>query len=95
MNFSVYELPNQFQVGLFEEYSKLFNKCIFSLQVAQERICDDELIMVRSPKQRTAASIILRGPNGKLYFSIPIHIVYISKSYIIFLFPHCVLYFKI
>merc|ERR1712166_1342601 len=32
-------------------------------EVAQERICDDELIMVRSPKQRTAASIILRGPN--------------------------------
>ena len=38
------------------------------IQVAQERICDDELIMVRSPKQRTAASIILRGPNGKLFF---------------------------
>jgi len=32
-------------------------------QVAQERICDDELIMVRGTKARTAASIILRGPN--------------------------------
>merc|ERR1712004_838033 len=32
-------------------------------EVAQERICDDELILVKGPKQRTAASIILRGPN--------------------------------
>ncbi len=31
--------------------------------VAQERICDDELIIIRGPKARTAASIILRGPN--------------------------------
>jgi len=32
-------------------------------EVSQERICDDELILVKGPKQRTAASIILRGPN--------------------------------
>jgi len=32
-------------------------------EVVQERICDDELILVKGPKQRTAASIILRGPN--------------------------------
>jgi len=32
-------------------------------EVCQERICDDELILVKGPKQRTAASIILRGPN--------------------------------
>jgi len=32
-------------------------------EVAQERICDDELILVKGPKARTAASIILRGPN--------------------------------
>merc|ERR1711990_1073963 len=32
-------------------------------EVAQERICDDELIMVKGTKARTAASIILRGPN--------------------------------
>ncbi len=31
--------------------------------VAQERISDDELIVVRGPKARSAASIILRGPN--------------------------------
>merc|ERR1712045_1084351 len=31
--------------------------------VCQERICDDELIMVKGTKARTAASIILRGPN--------------------------------
>jgi hypothetical protein len=28
--------------------------------VAQERVCDDELIIVRGTKHRTAASIILR-----------------------------------
>lgn len=33
-------------------------------EVAQERICDDELIIVKSPKARTASSIILRGPNN-------------------------------
>ncbi|XP_062535765.1 T-complex protein 1 subunit alpha [Armigeres subalbatus] len=32
-------------------------------EVVQEFICDDELIMIRGPKARTAASIILRGPN--------------------------------
>merc|ERR1719384_2243327 len=32
-------------------------------EVGQERICDDELILVKGPKSRTAASIILRGPN--------------------------------
>jgi len=32
-------------------------------EVMQERICDDELILIKEPKVRTAASIILRGPN--------------------------------
>lgn len=32
-------------------------------EVAQERICDDELILIKGPKARAAASIILRGPN--------------------------------
>jgi len=32
-------------------------------EVAQEVISDDELIIIRNPKARTAASIILRGPN--------------------------------
>lgn len=32
-------------------------------EVLQERICDDELILIKEPKARTAASIILRGPN--------------------------------
>lgn len=32
-------------------------------EVVQERISDDELIIIKTPKQRTAASIILRGPN--------------------------------
>ncbi|ERL85043.1 hypothetical protein D910_02466 [Dendroctonus ponderosae] len=32
-------------------------------EVVQERISDDELIIIKNPKQRTAASIILRGPN--------------------------------
>jgi T-complex protein 1 subunit alpha len=32
-------------------------------EVVQERICDDELILVKEPKVRTAASILLRGPN--------------------------------
>jgi len=32
-------------------------------EVAQERICDDELILIKSPKARSAASIILRGAN--------------------------------
>ncbi|KAJ8985326.1 hypothetical protein NQ317_008356 [Molorchus minor] len=32
-------------------------------EVVQERISDDELIVIKGPKARTAASIILRGPN--------------------------------
>ncbi|XP_013099907.1 T-complex protein 1 subunit alpha [Stomoxys calcitrans] len=32
-------------------------------EVAQERICDDELILIKGTKARAAASIILRGPN--------------------------------
>lgn len=32
-------------------------------EVAQERICDDELILIKGPKARSAASIILRGAN--------------------------------
>ena len=32
-------------------------------EVVQKRICDDELILVTGTKARTAASIILRGPN--------------------------------
>lgn len=31
--------------------------------VSQEWICDDELVLVRGPKARTSASIILRGAN--------------------------------
>ncbi|XP_075210063.1 chaperonin containing TCP1 subunit 1 [Lycorma delicatula] len=32
-------------------------------EVVQEQVCDDELILVKGPKARTASSIILRGPN--------------------------------
>ncbi|XP_063706746.1 T-complex protein 1 subunit alpha [Culicoides brevitarsis] len=32
-------------------------------EVVQEFVCDDELILIKGPKARTAASIILRGPN--------------------------------
>ncbi|XP_072907761.1 T-complex protein 1 subunit alpha [Hemitrygon akajei] len=32
-------------------------------EVVQERICDDELILVKNTKSRTSASIILRGAN--------------------------------
>jgi T-complex protein 1 subunit alpha len=32
-------------------------------EVSQERICDDELIFIKGPKARSAASIILRGAN--------------------------------
>lgn len=32
-------------------------------EVVQERISDDELILIKGPAVRTAASIILRGPN--------------------------------
>ncbi|XP_077139238.1 T-complex protein 1 subunit alpha isoform X1 [Ranitomeya variabilis] len=33
-------------------------------EVVQERICDDELILVKNTKARTCASIILRGANN-------------------------------
>ncbi|KAJ1529873.1 hypothetical protein ONE63_006605 [Megalurothrips usitatus] len=32
-------------------------------EVVQDLICDDELILIKGPKARTASSIILRGPN--------------------------------
>ncbi|VDL59387.1 unnamed protein product [Hymenolepis diminuta] len=32
-------------------------------EIVQERICDDELILIHEPKVRSAASIILRGAN--------------------------------
>uniref|UniRef100_A0A0X3Q3P6 T-complex protein 1 subunit alpha n=2 Tax=Schistocephalus solidus TaxID=70667 RepID=A0A0X3Q3P6_SCHSO len=32
-------------------------------EVVQERICDDELILIHDPKARSSASIILRGAN--------------------------------
>lgn len=32
-------------------------------EVIQDLVCDDELILIKGPKARTAASIILRGPN--------------------------------
>lgn len=32
-------------------------------EVSQERICDDELILIKGPQARSAASIILRGAN--------------------------------
>ncbi|XP_072949925.1 T-complex protein 1 subunit alpha [Epargyreus clarus] len=32
-------------------------------EVVQEQICDDELILIKGPVARTAASIILRGPT--------------------------------
>lgn len=32
-------------------------------EVVQERICDDELILIKGPKVKTAASIVLRGAN--------------------------------
>lgn len=35
----------------------------YAEEVVQERICDDELLLVKAPKARSAASIILRGPN--------------------------------
>lgn len=34
-----------------------------SESVSTERVCDDELIIIRGPKARSAASIILRGAN--------------------------------
>jgi len=35
----------------------------YAEEVVQERICDDELILVKGPKVKSAASIILRGPT--------------------------------
>lgn len=32
-------------------------------EIVQDRICDDELILIKGTKARTAASIILRGAN--------------------------------
>ncbi|XP_054266722.1 T-complex protein 1 subunit alpha [Macrosteles quadrilineatus] len=32
-------------------------------EVLQDTVCDDELILIKGPKARTASSIILRGPN--------------------------------
>ncbi|KAK4308242.1 hypothetical protein Pmani_007734 [Petrolisthes manimaculis] len=32
-------------------------------EVVQERICDDELILIKGPVSRSASSLILRGPN--------------------------------
>ncbi|KAK0080918.1 hypothetical protein PV325_013095 [Microctonus aethiopoides] len=32
-------------------------------EVIQDMVCDDELILIKGPKARTAASIVLRGPN--------------------------------
>lgn len=32
-------------------------------EVVQERICDDELVLIKNPKSKSAASIILRGAN--------------------------------
>ncbi|KAL0274641.1 UNVERIFIED_CONTAM: hypothetical protein PYX00_002727 [Menopon gallinae] len=32
-------------------------------EVVQEMVCDEEVILIKGPKARTAASIILRGPN--------------------------------
>ncbi|XP_034250566.1 T-complex protein 1 subunit alpha [Thrips palmi] len=32
-------------------------------EVVQDTVCDDELILIKGPKARTASSIILRGPN--------------------------------
>lgn len=33
-------------------------------EVVQERISDDELILVKGPKVHSAASVVLRGANG-------------------------------
>lgn len=35
----------------------------FAQVVEQERICDDELIVISRPKAKSSASIILRGAN--------------------------------
>jgi len=36
----------------------------YAEEVIQERIADDELILIKNPKKHKAASIILRGPNS-------------------------------
>ena len=43
--------------------NELFVQYSLAVQVSQERISDDELIMIKGTKARTASSIILRGPN--------------------------------
>ena len=56
-------------------------------EVTQERICDDELIMVRGTKARTAASIILRGKsivNIKLIREIEVLLVKLPNIYVIY-----------
>ncbi|XP_013414550.1 T-complex protein 1 subunit alpha-like [Lingula anatina] len=35
----------------------------YAEEVVQERICDDELILIKGPKARSASSIVLRGAN--------------------------------
>ncbi|XP_075254433.1 T-complex protein 1 subunit alpha-like [Convolutriloba macropyga] len=35
----------------------------YAEEVVQDRICDDELIFIKNPKARTAASVIVRGAN--------------------------------
>lgn len=39
-------------------------------EVVQERISDDELILVKGTKIVSSSSIILRGANGMFYFSL-------------------------
>jgi T-complex protein 1 subunit alpha len=43
----------------------------FAEEVSQERIGDDECILVKGTKAHTSASIILRGSNGTLSPPIP------------------------
>ena len=38
----------------------------YAEEVVQERISDDELILIKGPKSRTASSIILRGANDTM-----------------------------
>ncbi|XP_063711947.1 T-complex protein 1 subunit alpha-like [Symsagittifera roscoffensis] len=35
----------------------------YAEEVVQDRICDDELIFIKNPKARTAASVVVRGAN--------------------------------
>ncbi len=51
---------------LIQHFNPVTTKNAFSgeaAEVSQSRICDDELILIKGPKKRTAASVILRGPN--------------------------------